>query len=43
MFQDTAGKYGFVSGKSTHADRLATIRDTYQRFGQIIDTHPPMA
>jgi hypothetical protein len=22
-------KYGFVSGKSTHADRLATIRDTY--------------
>jgi len=39
VFQDTAGKYGFVSGKSTHADRLATIRDTYQRFGQIIDTH----
>ena len=39
VFQDTAGKYGFVSGKSTHADRLATIRDTYERFGQIIDTH----
>ena len=39
VFQDAAGKYGFVSGKSTHADRLATIRDTYQRFGQIIDTH----
>jgi threonine synthase len=31
--------YGFVSGKSTHADRLATIRDTYQRFGTMIDTH----
>jgi threonine synthase len=31
--------YGFVSGKSTHADRLATIRDTWQRFGTIIDTH----
>ncbi|MBS0508936.1 MAG: threonine synthase, partial [Proteobacteria bacterium] len=38
-FKDAAAKYGFVSGKSTHADRLATIRDTYQRFGQIIDTH----
>jgi threonine synthase len=32
-------QYGFVSGKSTHADRLATIRDTYQRFGAMIDTH----
>src|SRR5439155_12799642 len=30
---------GFVSGKSTHADRVATIRDTYQRFGTMIDTH----
>ena len=33
------GEFGFVSGKSTHADRLATIRDTYQRFGLVIDTH----
>jgi threonine synthase len=31
--------YGFVSGKSTHADRLATIRDTWQRFATMIDTH----
>lgn len=31
--------YGFVSGRSTHADRLATIRDTWQRFGVMIDTH----
>jgi threonine synthase len=31
--------YGFVSGKSTHTDRLATIRDTWQRFGVMIDTH----
>jgi threonine synthase len=28
-----------VSGRSTHADRLATIRDTWQRFGVMIDTH----
>jgi threonine synthase len=31
--------HGFVSGSSTHADRLATIRDTWQRFGVMIDTH----
>ena len=31
--------YGFVSGRSTHADRLATIRDTDARFGTLIDTH----
>ncbi len=31
--------FGFVSGASTHADRLATIRDTYRRFGVVIDTH----
>ena len=33
------GEFGFVSGKSTHAHRLATIRDTWQRFGRVIDTH----
>jgi threonine synthase len=32
-------KFGFVSGKSTHADRLATIRDTWERFHLMIDTH----
>ena len=37
-FANTAS-FGFVSGTSTHADRLATIRDTYQRFGVVIDTH----
>ena len=31
--------YGFQSGFSTHADRLATIRDTWTRFGTMIDTH----
>jgi len=38
-FAQAAERYGFVSGKSTHADRLATIRDTWERFGQVIDTH----
>ena len=31
--------YGFTSGKSTHADRLATIRDVQERCGIVIDTH----
>jgi threonine synthase len=31
--------HGFVSGRSTHADRMATIRDTDARFGIVIDTH----
>jgi threonine synthase len=31
--------FGFVSGSSTHADRLATIRQTYDRYGVMIDTH----
>jgi len=38
-FAQAAERYGFVSGKSTHANRLDTIRDTYERFGQMIDTH----
>ena len=31
--------FGFVSGRSTHADRLDTLRDIYARYGQIVDTH----
>jgi threonine synthase len=31
--------YGFFSGSSTHADRLATIRTVYRQYGQLIDTH----
>jgi threonine synthase len=38
-FQQAGQRYGFVSGKSTHADRVATIRDTHERFKLVIDTH----
>ena len=38
-FSQAAKRYGFKSGKSTHADRLATIRDTWARHGMMIDTH----
>ena len=39
QFALAATRFGFASGKSTHADRLATIQDTWQRFGQMVDTH----
>jgi threonine synthase len=39
LFAQAASRYGFASGKSTHSDRLATIRDTFARFGVVIDTH----
>jgi threonine synthase len=38
-FKDAAQRYGFASGRSTHAERLATIRDTDMRFNTVIDTH----
>jgi threonine synthase len=38
-FAEAASHYGFRSGKSTHADRLVTIRDVFQRHGVMIDTH----
>jgi threonine synthase len=30
---------GFASGRSTHADRLATIRMVKEKYGEIIDPH----
>lgn len=33
------GEFGIVSGTSTHADRLATIRSVYDETGDIIDPH----
>jgi threonine synthase len=31
--------FGFVSGASSHADRIATIRKVYERYGVMVDTH----
>ncbi len=31
--------YGFVSGSSSHQDRLATIRRCFDDYGVVIDTH----
>ncbi len=37
--RDRVAAFGFASGRSTAADRLATIRDVYRRFGQVVDPH----
>jgi threonine synthase len=33
------GRYGFVSGRSTHSDRLRTIAWCFERYGVVIDPH----
>ncbi|BCH32986.1 threonine synthase [Mesorhizobium sp. L-8-10] len=38
-FSQGADRFGFCSGRSIHADRLATIRDTWERSGTLIDPH----
>jgi threonine synthase len=32
-------RFGFASGRSTHADRLRTIRRTWQELGVLVDPH----
>ena len=32
-------EFGFTSGRSTHADRVATIQETHKRYGALIDPH----
>ncbi|MFP5466328.1 MAG: threonine synthase [Gammaproteobacteria bacterium] len=39
LFALAATRYGFASGKSTHANRLATIKATFEQHGVMIDTH----
>lgn len=38
-FRDQLETHGFVTGSSTHADRLAQIRRTYETDGVLIDPH----
>jgi threonine synthase len=38
-FAERIAATGFVSGRSTHANRLETIRRVYRDYGIIIDTH----
>ena len=36
---DKVANYGMVSGSSSHADRMKTIRKIYEQYGVVIDTH----
>jgi len=38
-FAKAAARFGLRSGKSTHADRLAAIRDIWERYNTTIDPH----
>jgi len=38
LFAKVAG-FGFVSGSSTHANRIATIRMAWEKFATVIDPH----
>ena len=32
-------RYGFAAGKSTHSDRLNTIKALYEQHGELVDPH----
>ncbi len=36
---DQVANYGFVAGASNHALRIQTIRETWKKYGVMIDTH----
>ena len=38
-FVNLKSRYGFTSGKSTHEDRLRTIRRMHSAYGQVVDPH----
>jgi threonine synthase len=38
-FMPKVHEFGFVSGSSNHANRMATIRETNKKYGVVIDTH----
>ncbi len=38
-YWDALPKFGFASGKSTHQDRLRTIRKVWEDHGVMVDTH----
>jgi len=38
-YWDALPKFHFASGKSTHQDRLKTIREVWEEYGVMIDTH----
>ncbi len=38
-YWDALPSFGFASGKSSHLDRLKTIREVWEEYGVMVDTH----
>ncbi|MCR4304539.1 MAG: threonine synthase [Gallionella sp.] len=38
-YWDALPKFDFASGKSTHLDRIKTIRELWEEYGVMVDTH----
>ncbi|NBS98051.1 MAG: threonine synthase, partial [Betaproteobacteria bacterium] len=38
-FARAATEFGFGSGRSSHAERIRTIRDAFDRYGVVVDPH----
>jgi threonine synthase len=38
-YWDDIAQFRFASGSSSHADRLATIRNVWEKYGVMVDTH----
>lgn len=39
VMEQVNNRYGFAAGKSTHADRLHTIKEVYEQYGDLVDPH----
>ncbi len=39
LMQVVNNRYGFAAGKSTHTDRLNTIRTLYEQYDELVDPH----
>lgn len=39
VMETVNNRYGFAAGKSTHADRLQTIKTLYEQYNELVDPH----
>ena len=39
LMEAVNSRYGFAAGKSTHADRLQTIKTLYEQYNELVDPH----
>ena len=39
LMEAVNNQYGFAAGKSTHSDRLQTIKALYEQYNEVVDPH----